>query len=62
MEEVAECNSIRTCFMRVPIGAMCLDCGDDVVKIVRGIRPWASLRAGRPPCREGSGNCRRGRG
>ena len=37
---ILKCNSIHTCFMRFPIDATFLDRDDNVVKIVRNIRPW----------------------
>jgi len=35
-----KCNAIHTCFMRFPIDATFLDRDDNVVKVVRNIRPW----------------------
>ena len=37
---IERCNSIHTCFMRFPIDATFLDRDDNVVKVVRNIRPW----------------------
>ena len=37
---IMKCNAIHTCFMRFPIDATFLDCDDNVVKVVRSIRPW----------------------
>lgn len=37
---ILKCNSIHTCFMRFPIDATFLDEHDNVVKVVRNIRPW----------------------
>ena len=37
---ILKCNSIHTCFMRFPIDATFLDRDDNVVKVVRNIRPW----------------------
>ena len=34
------CGSIHTCFMRFPIDATFLDRRGNVLKVVRGIRPW----------------------
>ena len=37
---ILKCNCIHTCFMRFPIDAIFLDGSGNVVKEVRGIRPW----------------------
>jgi uncharacterized protein len=37
---ILRCNCIHTCFMRFAINATFLDRHDQVVKIVRNIRPW----------------------
>ena len=37
---ILKCNSIHTCFMRFAIDATFLDKDDQVVKVVRNIRPW----------------------
>lgn len=37
---IMRCNCIHTCFMRFPIDAVFLDARGEVVKTVRGIRPW----------------------
>jgi len=37
---ILKCNCIHTCFMRFPIDAVFLDHKGEVVKTVRGIRPW----------------------
>ena len=37
---ILKCNAIHTCFMRFAIDATFLDCDDNVVKVVRNIRPW----------------------
>ena len=37
---ITKCNCIHTFFMRFPIDATFLDENGDVVKVVRGIRPW----------------------
>jgi len=37
---ILKCNAIHTCFMRFPIDATFLDRDDNVVKVVRNIRPW----------------------
>ena len=37
---ILRCNSIHTFFMRFPIDATFLDRDDNVVKVVRNIRPW----------------------
>ena len=37
---ILKCNSIHTCFMRFAIDATFLDGDDNVVKVVRNIRPW----------------------
>ena len=37
---ILKCNSIHTCFMRFAIDATFLDRDDNVVKVVRNIRPW----------------------
>ena len=37
---IERCNSIHTCFMRFAIDATFLDADGNVVKIVRGIKPW----------------------
>ena len=37
---ITKCNCIHTLFMRFPIDATFLDRKGNVVKTVRGIRPW----------------------
>lgn len=37
---ILSCNAIHTWFMHFPIDAIFLDRNDQVVKIVRRIRPW----------------------
>lgn len=37
---ILRCNAIHTFFMRFPIDAVFLDRNDQVVKVVRDIRPW----------------------
>ena len=37
---ITKCNCIHTLFMRFPIDATFLDGRGEVVKTVRGIRPW----------------------
>ena len=37
---IEKCNAIHTCFMRFAIDATFLDKNDQVVKVVRNIRPW----------------------
>ena len=37
---IEKCNAIHTCFMSFPIDASFLDKDDQVVKVVRNIRPW----------------------
>ena len=37
---IPRCSSIHTCFMRFAIDATFLDGDDNVVKVVRNIRPW----------------------
>ena len=37
---ILKCNAIHTCFMRFAIDATFLDRDDNVVKVVRNIRPW----------------------
>ena len=37
---ILRCNAIHTCFMRFAIDATFLDRDDNVVKVVRNIRPW----------------------
>ena len=37
---IMKCNAIHTCFMRFPIDATFFDRDDNVVKVVRNIRPW----------------------
>ena len=37
---ITKCNCIHTFFMRFPIDATFLDREGNVVKTVRGIRPW----------------------
>ena len=37
---ILKCNAIHTCFMRFAIDATFLDKNDQVVKVVRNIRPW----------------------
>jgi hypothetical protein len=37
---ILKCNAIHTCFMRFAIDATFLDKHDQVVKVVRNIRPW----------------------
>ncbi len=37
---ILKCNSIHTFFMAFPIDAVFMDRDDNVVKIVRNIRPW----------------------
>ena len=37
---ITRCNAIHTCFMSFPIDATFLDRDDNVVKVVRNIRPW----------------------
>ena len=37
---ILRCNAIHTFFMSFPIDAVFLDRGNNVVKIVRNIRPW----------------------
>ena len=49
---ILKCNSIHTCFMRFPIDATFLDCDDNVVKVVRNIRPWRfCVWGGRRACK-----------
>ncbi len=40
---IERCNAIHTFFMSFPIDAVFLDKHDNVVKTVRGIRPWRFL-------------------
>ena len=40
---IKKCNAIHTFFMRYPIDATFLDARGEVVKVVRGIRPWRFL-------------------
>ena len=40
---ILKCNAIHTWFMSFPIDATFLDKNDQVVKIVRNIRPWRFL-------------------
>lgn len=40
---ILKCNAIHTWFMSFPIDAVFLDKNDQVVKIVRNIRPWRFL-------------------
>ena len=47
---ILRCNAIHTCFMRFPIDATFLDAHDNVVRVVRNIRPgrlfvWGGWRA-----------------
>ena len=47
---ILKCNAIHTCFMRFPIDATFLDARDNVVRVVRNIRPgrlfvWGGWRA-----------------
>lgn len=37
---ILKCNAIHTFFMSFPIDATFLDGNDQVVKVVRNIRPW----------------------
>ena len=37
---ILKCNAIHTCFMRFAIDATFLDKHNQVVKVVRNIRPW----------------------
>ena len=37
---IMRCNCIHTCFMRFAIDAVFLDRRDEIVKVVRNIRPW----------------------
>ena len=37
---IPRCNAIHTFFMRFPIDAVFLDGNDQIVKVVRDIRPW----------------------
>lgn len=37
-------NSIQTCFMRYPIDVVFLDPQDEVVKVVRAMKPWRFTR------------------
>lgn len=37
---IERCNAIHTFFMRFPIDAVFLDRRNEVVRTVRGIRPW----------------------
>ena len=37
---ILRCNAIHTFFMRFPIDATFLDGRDNVVRVVRDIRPW----------------------
>jgi uncharacterized membrane protein (UPF0127 family) len=37
---ILKCNSIHTFFMAYPIDATFLDRNDNIVKVVRNIRPW----------------------
>ncbi len=37
---ILKCNAIHTFFMRFAIDATFLDARDNVVKVVRNIRPW----------------------
>ncbi len=37
---IERCNAIHTFFMSFPIDAVFLDSNDNVVKTIRGIRPW----------------------
>lgn len=40
---ILKCNAIHTFFMRFPIDATFLDKNNDIVKVVRNIRPWRLL-------------------
>ena len=40
---ITKCNCIHTFFMRFPIDATFLDRRGNVVRLVRGIRPWRPL-------------------
>ncbi len=40
---ITRCNAIHTFFMNYPIDATFLDRRGNVVKVVRGIRPWRFL-------------------
>ena len=37
---IPHCNCIHTLFMRFPIDATFFDRKDEIVKVVRGIKPW----------------------
>lgn len=37
---ITRCNAIHTCFMSFPIDAHFLDRDGEIVKTVRGIKPW----------------------
>ena len=37
---ILRCNCIHTCFMRFPIDATFFDGRGEIVKTVRGVRPW----------------------
>ena len=37
---ILKCNAIHTCFMSFAIDATFLDRQDQIVKVVRNIRPW----------------------
>ena len=40
---IVRCNCIHTFFMRFPIDATFLDRQGNVIRVVRGIRPWRPL-------------------
>lgn len=40
---ILKCNAIHTFFMSFPIDATFLDKNDNIVKVVRNIRPWRLL-------------------
>lgn len=49
---ILRCNAIHTCFMRFAIDATFLDKHDQVVKVVRNIRPWRlCVWGGRRACK-----------
>ncbi|MFA7248863.1 MAG: DUF192 domain-containing protein [Dehalococcoidia bacterium] len=34
------CGSVHTCFMRFPIDVVYVNAGSEVLRVVRGLRPW----------------------
>ncbi|MDY7547401.1 DUF192 domain-containing protein [Glaciimonas sp. Gout2] len=57
---ISPCNSIHTCFMRLPIDAVFIDLDGNIMRIVEHIRPWKFAAAKAHSCLElSAGNAAR---